>query len=63
MNELRKIILLLFAFFSLIAIVGGMGTLYYCDVPGSNFFATGLIPVGVVYFYLFWPKLKEYFGK
>lgn len=61
MNELKKIGLMLFSFLSVIFIVGGIATLYYCDVVGGDFFATGLIPVAIVYGYLMWPILKKYF--
>lgn len=52
---------MLFSFLSVIFIVGGIATLYYCDVVGGDFFATGLIPVAIVYGYLMWPILKKYF--
>lgn len=60
METIKKIGLLFLAFFSFVCIVGGIGTLYYCQVESSNLFATGLIPVGAIYFYLLWPTLKKY---
>lgn len=59
METIKKIGLLFLAFFSFVCIVGGIGTLYYCQVESSNLFATGLIPVGAIYFYLLWPTLKS----
>lgn len=59
METIKKIGLLFLAFFSFVCIVGGIGTLYYCQVESSNLFATGLIPVGAIYFYLLWPTLKN----
>ena len=60
METIKKIGLLFLAFFSFVCIVGGIGTLYYCQVESSNLFATVLIPVGAIYFYLLWPTLKKY---
>ena len=60
METIKKIGLLFLAFFSFVCIVGGIGALYYCQVESSNLFATGLIPVGAIYFYLLWPTLKKY---
>lgn len=59
MKDIKKVAFFLFAFFSFVCIAGGIGTLYYCDVESSDVFATGLIPVGVIYFRLLWPALKK----
>lgn len=56
---MKKALLFMWAFFSVVFILGSIGTLYYCDVESSNFFATGLILVGGYYGYNMWQKLKE----
>ena len=44
METIKKIGLLFLAFFSFVCIVGGIGTLYYCQVESSNLFAPGNFP-------------------
>lgn len=61
METVKKIGLFFFAFFSFVCLAGGIGTLYYCDVESSDFFASGLIPVAAIYFYRLWPTLRKYF--
>lgn len=57
---MKKALVFFLAFFSVVCIIGSIGTLYYCDVPSSNFFATGMIPIGGVFIYHAWLKCKEY---
>lgn len=47
-------------FLLLVCSIGGIGTLYYVSVPGSTFFASGLIPVVVYAFAKVWPRIRDW---
>ncbi|MBQ4278367.1 MAG: hypothetical protein IJC16_00240 [Rikenellaceae bacterium] len=60
MNKLFKCFVFLVLFLLLVCSIGGIGTLYYVSVPGSTFFASGLIPVVVYAFAKVWPRIRDW---
>lgn len=44
MKDLKKALFFIWCIVSFVGLVGGIGTLYYCDVESSDLFASLLIP-------------------
>lgn len=61
MENLKKIGTFICIAVLFVCYVGGVGTLYYCDIESSNFFATGILALGVGFGYLAYPIVKKIF--